>query len=138
MSRVADNRTKKSDVDHDPHFLAATLSVVCTMMDYEEQQVDQMDYEEEQNGEEIDMDDVPVTQEDAWAVVCEKIPFVLRHVSTSLLLSSCTAYTSPLTLYFCLRCATDQASILGLACAGSLLWTSRNCGIQSSKPSFPC
>lgn len=42
-------------------------------MDYEEQPAagDPMDYEEEeaydQNG--MDMDDVPVTQEDAWAVV---------------------------------------------------------------------
>lgn len=42
-------------------------------MDYEEQPAgDQMDYEEapyDQNGGEMDMDDVPVTQEDAWAVV---------------------------------------------------------------------
>ena len=41
-----------------------------------------MDYEEapyDQNGEEMEMDDVPVTQEDAWAVVSEKVPppFVL-------------------------------------------------------------
>lgn len=45
------------------------------MMDYEEHAAaggDHMDYEEapyDQNGEEMDMDDVPVTQEDAWAVV---------------------------------------------------------------------
>jgi DNA-directed RNA polymerase II subunit RPB2 len=42
-------------------------------MDYAEQPAgDQMDYEEapyDQNGEEMDMDDVPVTQEDAWAVI---------------------------------------------------------------------
>jgi len=51
-------------------------------MDYEEQPAaggDQMDYEEapyDQNGEEMDMDDVPVTQEDAWAVV--RISSILR------------------------------------------------------------
>jgi hypothetical protein len=45
------------------------------MMDYEEHPAaanQQMDYEEEdynQNGEEMDMDDVPVTQEDSWAVI---------------------------------------------------------------------
>jgi hypothetical protein len=47
-------------------------------MDYEEQPAvgDPMDYEEEetydQNG--MDMDDVPVTQEDAWAVVSSTRP----------------------------------------------------------------
>jgi hypothetical protein len=45
------------------------------MMDYEENSAaahEQMDYEEDvynQNGEEMDMDDVPVTQEDSWAVI---------------------------------------------------------------------
>jgi hypothetical protein len=49
--------------------------VGSAMMDYEENSAaahEQMDYEEDvynQNGEEMDMDDVPVTQEDSWAVI---------------------------------------------------------------------
>lgn len=44
-------------------------------MDYEEHAAaahQQMHFEEDvhnQNGEEMDMDDVPVTQEDSWAVI---------------------------------------------------------------------
>jgi hypothetical protein len=63
-------------------------------MDYAEQPAgDQMDYEEapyDQNGEEMDMDDVPVTQEDAWAVVSEKVPppsFVHDHLLLCLSIS---------------------------------------------------
>lgn len=51
-------------------------------MDYAEEPSGEMDYEEapyDQNGDGMEMDDVPVTQEDAWAVVSEKVPppFVL-------------------------------------------------------------
>ena len=62
-------------------------------MDYAEQPSgDQMDYEEapyDQNGEEMDMDDVPVTQEDAWAVVREKVPppFVHNHLLVCIFLT---------------------------------------------------
>lgn len=78
----------------------------ATMMDYEEQPAgDQMDYEEtyDQNGEEMDMDDVPVTQEDAWSVV--------RFFRVMMLLPCLTAfafvlfitlnYILPLVTFFC-------------------------------------
>lgn len=35
----------------------------------ENQQMEEGGYEEEENGEAMDIDDDPVTQEDAWAVI---------------------------------------------------------------------